>query len=292
MKLFEVPYNFDESLLKFYSNNASHINFLYLPPYKDDTINTRFAIQTSTKGHCYMPLSRDEYEYHIDLIVKSGLRFVVLWQSPESIITDKYLAYYTSLGVSGFIIGNDLNAKIIKGYRPDLMVICSLVQRLRTTEMLNRDFQNYDYIILYYTFNRALNAIKHLSHLRDKIVLMPNTLCNVECPSIHHWFPTEEKPFRPEQDCWVNLEQMNNCGLIFPEHLHIFDEHVAGYKLQGREYPTEAIEYLCQFYFGREKHKNFIRPFLRPDMAKRLYELAHGATVYDYYNSYSARIIH
>lgn len=287
-KLFEVPYNFDESLLKFYSKNVAHIKFLYLPPYKEDSINTRSSIQTSIKGHCYMPLSRSEYEHHIGQIVKIGLRFVVLWQSPLSILNHKYLDYYTSLGASGFIIGNDHNAKIIKDYRSDLIVICSLVQRLRTIELLNRDFQYYDYIILYYTFNRALNTIKELSLLKEKIVIMPNTLCNVECPSIHHWFPTQDKPFNPEQDCWVKLEQMNKCGLIFPEHLHIFDEYVAGYKLQGREYPTEAIEYLCRFYFGQEERKDFIRPFLRPDMAKRLYELAHSSSTYDYYNTYAA----
>lgn len=47
--LFEVPYNFDEALIPFYKKHASCINFLYLPPYKEDLDNTRTSIQTNIK---------------------------------------------------------------------------------------------------------------------------------------------------------------------------------------------------------------------------------------------------
>lgn len=288
MNKFEVPYNFDEALILYYKKNAKRINFLYVPPFKNDLENTRSSIQTQTKGHCYMPETRDEYEEHLQMIIRAGLRFVVLWQVRDSIIQHHQLDYYNRLGTSGFIIGNDENAKIIKEYNSSLLVICSLVQRLRTNKnIINRNFDYYDYIILYYTYNRSLNAIKELQYLKDKIVLMPNTLCNIECPSLHHWFPTESKPFDFRHDCWTKLETMNNCGLIFPEHLKIFDDHVGGYKLQGREYPTEAIKYLCHYYFEEKFDKDFIEPFLRKDMAAKLYDLAHTTSYYDYYNTYT-----
>ena len=290
MKLFEVPYNFDEKLIKYYKKHASRINFLYIPPYKDDSIHTRSSIQTNTVGHCYMPQTRSEYERHIRLIVEADLHFVVLWQIRTEKISTKLLEYYSKLGTSGFIVGNDENAKIIKDYDKSLLVICSLVQRLRTN-ILKRDFRYYDYIILYYTFNRALDAIKQLSPFKDKIVLMPNTLCNIECPSLHHWFPTKDKPFNPEKDCWVKLEEMNQCGMIFPEHLHLFNDYVGGFKLQGREYPTEAIKYLCHFYFEEEYFSEFVEPFLREDMAKELYRLSHSVQAEDYYNYYTEKVI-
>lgn len=268
-KLFEVPYNFDEKLIKYYKKHADRINFLYLPPYKDDSINTRSTIQTKVKGHCYMPQSREEYERHLSLICHADLRFVVLWQDRNSIITSDQLDYYTQLGASGFIIANDVNSKIVKDYNPSLLVICSLVQRLQKN-IRKRDFSNYDYIILYYTFNRSIDAIKELSALKDKIVLMPNTLCSIECPSVHHWFPSKDKPFDFQNDCWLRLDTLDKCGLIFPEHLVLFNQHVGGYKLQGREYPTEAIKYLCHFYFKEEYYSDFVSPFLREDMAENL----------------------
>lgn len=288
---FEVPYNFDESIIEYYKKNIEHINFLYVPPYQDDLANTRSSIQTKTKGHCYMPLVREEYEGHLRSIKSAGLRFVVLWQVRDNVIKKHQLEYYYNLGASGFIIGNDKNAKIIKEYDSSLLVICSLVQRIRSNiDLCNRDFEYYDHIILYYTYNRSLNAIKRFHHLKDKIVLMPNTLCNIECPSFHHWFPSETKPFDYRCDCWTSLETMNKCGLIFPEHLEVFDEHVGGYKLQGREYPTDAIKHLCHYYFNRKFDKTFIEPFLRADMAAKLFDLAHNISCDDYYNMYTEYI--
>jgi hypothetical protein len=289
-KLFEVPYNFDEKLIKYYKKHADRINFLYLPPYKDDSINTRSTIQTKVKGHCYMPQSREEYERHLSLICHADLRFVVLWQDRNSIITSDQLDYYTQLGASGFIIANDVNSKIVKDYNPSLLVICSLVQRLQKN-IRKRDFSNYDYIILYYTFNRSIDAIKELSALKDKIVLMPNTLCSIECPSVHHWFPSKDKPFDFQNDCWLRLDTLDKCGLIFPEHLVLFNQHVGGYKLQGREYPTEAIKYLCHFYFKEEYYSDFVSPFLREDMAENLKNKIHNRTPEEYYNTYTDTII-
>lgn len=289
-KLFEVPYNFDETLIKYYKKHSSRINFLYIPPYKDDLLNTRSSIQTSIKGHCYMPQTREEYEKHLGIIIKAELRFVILWQVPDSIITVNNLEYYSHIGASGFIIANDVNARIIKEYNRSLLVICSLVQRLRTN-ILIRDFTYYDYIILYYTFNRSLDAIKKLKHLKKKIILMPNTICNIECPSLHHWFPPKNKPFDFQKDCWVKLGTIDKCGMIFPEHLNLFDDYVGGYKLQGREYPTEAIKYLCHFYFEEEYYKDFISPFLREDMAEKLFYLAHSIPCEEYYNINTPNVI-
>lgn len=284
MKRFEVPYNFDMELVLYYKKHFDRINFLYLPPYKEDAINTRSSIQTHKRGHCYMPLDRDEYEKHLRYISDMGLRFVVLWQNRSDIIRFEQLEYYVNLGASGFIIGNDENAKIIKNYNPSLLVICSLVQRLRTNSDLKRDFKYYDYIVLYYTYNRSLSALKDISILKDKLVLMPNTLCSIECPSFHHWFPTKEKPFNARKECYTRLETMDKCGLIFPEHLYLFDDYVSGYKLQGREYPTEAIKYLCHFYFNGKYMEDFILPFLREDMAAKLFEYAHQTPCDEYYN--------
>ncbi|MDE6043024.1 MAG: hypothetical protein K2G07_05705, partial [Muribaculaceae bacterium] len=260
-----------------------------LPPYKDDLLNTRTTFQTNTKGCCFMPQLREEYEQHLSLINKSGLRFVVLWQDIDNIISKKQLDYYTSLGASGFTIANDVNAKIIKDYNPNVLVICSIVQKTQQNIKI-RDFSSYDYIILYYPFNRSINALRELGDIKDKLVLMPNSLCHIDCPSSHHWFPKNQS-FNHEIECWLQEKSLDKSGFIFPEHLYLFDDLVGGYKLQGREYPTEAIKYLCHFYFEGEYYENFVSPFLSDDMAKKLYDLAHTTNVVDYYNIYSNKLI-
>ena len=196
------------------------------------------------------------------------------------------LNYYSKLNTSGFIVANDKNASFIKRNKPNLIVICSIVQRL-TYNILEKDLSNYDYVILYYPFNRALNALKKIQHLKKKLILMPNSLCNINCPSVHHWFPSKNT-FNPSCDCNMTIDNIDKCGLIFPEHLKLFDSYVAGYKLQGREYPTESIKYLCHFYFKRTKYKDFVVPFLREDMANKLIESINHSKIEDYYNSKTA----
>ena len=286
---FEVPYNFDEKLIQYYQKNKSFINYLYLPPYKEDAANTRTDIQTDIKGHCYMPQSRKEYETHLRKLTEAGLHFVVLWQVNDQDLSLDLLNYYCELHTSGFIVANDRNAEFIKKNKPKLIVICSVVQRI-CYNIMEKDLSNYDYVILYYPFNRALNALKHLAHLKEKLILMPNSLCDFYCPSIHHWFPTNERPFIPSRDCSMTIDNMGRCSIIFPEHLYLFDNYVAGFKLQGREYPTDAIKYLCHFYFKRDKYEDFISPFLAEDMANRLKYLMSQTSIEEYYNSATSYI--
>ncbi len=286
-KLFEVPYNFNETLISFYKKHSSYISYLFLPPYKDDLINTRTSIETKKKGRCYMPQSREEYEYHLRKIKDAGLNFVVLWQVFDNIISLNLLNYYCGLGAAGFIVANDKNAMMVKEYNSDLIVVCSIVQRI-CSEIRNKEFSCYDQIILYYPFNRSLNALKRLSYIKDKIIIMPNTLCHIECPSIHHWFPSKDQPFVQERDCMVlrdNENYISKCGFVSPEHLHLFDNYVGGYKLQGREYTTDMIKYICQLYFDRKSPKNLLDTLLGSELSTKIHDKIHSMSLDEYYNT-------
>lgn len=247
---FEVPYNFEMDMIDFYKQNANHVRFLFLPPFKDDSPNTRTIIQSDTivEGMSYMPSTREEYEKHLGVIKSASLKFVVLWQTPK-VLTPEFLDYYVSLGACGFIVATDENAKIVKSYDSNLIVVCSIVQRL-VQGISSHDFTYYDYVVLYYPFNRALDVFKKLKSLKNKLVIMPNTVCPTDCPAIHHWFPSKEHPF-DENTCMVT-KRMDRSSYIFPEHLYLFDEYVAGYKLQGREFPTKMLKHFCTDYFTRK----------------------------------------
>ena len=157
-KLFEVPYNFSKTLLSFYKKNQQNISFLFVPPYMNDSINTRTSIETHRKGSCYMPRTRTEYEEHLNNIVKAGLKFVILWQDPYLSISKDMILYYKELDAAGFIIGNNDSAKIIKDIDANLVVICSLVQRI-CSQALTRDFKYYDKVLLYYPYNRGNTSV-------------------------------------------------------------------------------------------------------------------------------------
>lgn len=248
-KKFEVPYNFDECIIEYYKKRKNYISHLFLPPFKDDLINTRTVIESRVKGLIYMPPSRDEYEHHLSFIKSNGLDFVVLWQDVTDIISKEFLNYYVGLGASGFIIANDKNAKNIKEYNRNLKVIASIVQA-NLHDITNKDLSYYDYVVLFYPFTRSLESIKALQSIKDKLILMPNTFCHTHCLGKHHWFAKDRNLFKIERDCPA-YKDIDHSTFILPEHLELFDSFVGMYKLQGREYSTDEIITVCESYFRR-----------------------------------------
>jgi hypothetical protein len=287
IKQFEVPYNFDEVLIPFYQQQKEYINFIFLPPFREDLRNTRTIVEGCTKGLCYMPSSRSEYEYHLLSIHNAGLKIVLLWQVPDSILTINNLDYYTSLGVDGFIIANDKNASIIKNYNNNLLVIASIVQRI-CDNISRRDFTLYDYVVMFYPFNRSLKCVEILSNknLKGKMIIMPNTVCHTDCPAIHHWFPSTDHPFVQDRDCFA-MRNISKCCFIYPEHLYLFDDFVAGYKLQGREYPTDIIIDVCTSYFKRISSDGL----LEPNIDNVLKQNQRKIPLREYYNTKTSEII-
>ena len=263
-KKFEVPYSFDEDIIPYYAHYSTHVNFLFLPPFYKDLMNTRTCLQSKVKGFSYMPQTRKEYEYHLNLITERKLRFVVLWQDRESVISKECLDYYSKLGASGFIIANDKNAQIIKEYNSKLLVISSIVQRL-CRGISTKNFQYYDYCILFYPFTRSLDAIKQLSKLKDKLVIMPNSFCHTDCPGIQHWFVKDIRNFEFDKLCPAYNDNTKST-FIYPEHLYLFDNYVGGYKLQGREWSTDTIITACESYFNRLTPDTLVPPHLHEEL--------------------------
>lgn len=288
-KLFEVPYNFSKTLLSFYIKNQLKISYLFVPPFYCDSINTRTSIETHRKGSCYMPKTRKEYEEHLNNIIKGGLKFVVLWQNPYLTISNEMILYYKELGASGFIIGNNDSAKRIKERDANLFVICSLVQRV-CSQAMSRDFKYYDKILLYYPYNRGINALKQLSFMKEKLILMPNTFCHVDCPSMHHWFPNSKDSFSQKKDCPA-IADVTMSGFISPEDLYIFDDYVGGYKIQGREYTTDLIKYICSIYFERKSPIELLNTMMGKDLTNKMLCYKRTMQLEEYYNIKSNKII-
>lgn len=284
-KKFEVPYNFDFSLIDFYAGHKSMISFVYLPPFKEDAIHTRTVMENSNKGSLgYMPDSRAEYTEHLSYIQNKGLEFYVLWQDNKMIEPD-VIRFYQDLGARGFVVGNDKNASLIRKYDKSLRLIASITMKLTFYDILNKDFSDYESVILFFPFTRALNAIKKLSHIKEKLIVMPNTICYTDCYAVHHWFPKNNE-LQPLDRCLAR-ENLDKCCFIYPEHLYLFDDYVGGYKLQGREYPTLEIIKNAEAYFSRNGYDKFIEPAVDKKLNKMIAEKG----LEEYYNTKSDDVI-
>ena len=269
-KKFEVPYNFDFSLIDFYADHGSMISFIYLPPFKSDAINTRTIIENPNKGSLgYMPVTREEYTEHLMSVNQKGLKFRVLWQDNKN-IEHETIRFYMDHGSAGFVVGSEKNASAIKKYDKNISLTASITMRLTSNDLLNRDFSNFDSIVLFFPFTRSLDAIKKLSHIKDKLILMPNTVCWTDCPAVHHWFPKNNE-LREEDRC-LSRSNVDKCCFIYPGHLYLFDSYVAGYKLQGREYPTFEIIANAEAFFTRSSDTGFLEPFFDARLRSMLAE--------------------
>ncbi|HOJ64359.1 MAG TPA: hypothetical protein PLE45_08055 [Spirochaetota bacterium] len=283
-KRFEVQYNFDYKLIDIYQDYKNYISYIYLPPYREDSINSRTVIESTDKNDpLYAPQSRMEYNDHIKYINNAGFNILLLWQDKNNFISEKTIENYTNLGINGFIVANDENAKIIKKYDKNIITVASIVQRLSFNKLKIGDFSYYDYIVLFFPFTRGLDAIKQLSHLKDK--LMPNKICYTECNGVRHWFATKESI--KELNC-SKLANIENCNLIDPTHLYLFDEFVAGYKLQGREYRTEHIKYNLYLY---SKRKPITKKFQGKYIYKAYKEKINNVDLNVYYNKTTEDIL-
>lgn len=285
VKKFEVPYNFDFKLIDFYSLHSSMISFVYLPPFKSDAINTRTIIENPAKGSLgYMPDTREEYIEHLKYLQQKGLNFCILWQDNKS-IEPEILRFYQNFGVNGFVVGNEQNASIIKKHDKTLLLVASITMKLDLNDLLTRDFSIYDSVVLFFPFTRGLNAIKKLSHIKEKLVLMPNTVCFTDCYARHHWFPKNNE--LGQDDRCLARENIDKCCFIYPEHLYLFDDFVGSYKLQGREYPTFEIILNAEAYFSRTPGNSFIEPFIDEQLKTLISEKG----LLTYYNTKSDEII-
>jgi hypothetical protein len=256
-----------------------------LPPFKEDAINTRTVIENPNRGTIgYMPNTRKEYTKHLSYIKQKGLNLCVLWQDIKPIDIE-VMRFYQDVGVNGFVVANDLNASIIKSYDKNLLVISSITRKLLFDDLLDKDFGCFDGIVLFFPFTRGLNAIKELIHIKEKLILMPNTVCFTDCFATHHWFP-KNKELKQDDFCFAP-NNIDKCCFIYPEYLYLFDNYIGGYKLQGREYPTKEIIKTAEAYFNRSSKNNFLESAIDDQLRKLISEMGLSA----YYNTKSNDII-
>ena len=106
---------------------------------------------------------------------------------------------------------------------------------------------------------------------------------------MHHWFPNLKRNFSQKTDCPAIVD-VTMSGFISPEDLYLFDEHIGGYKIQGREYTTDLIIYICSIYFERTSSVELLNAMMGEDLARKMLLNKQSMLLEDYYNIKSTKI--
>lgn len=245
---FKVPYIFDLRIPKFYSIYADRISTVYLPPYKDDAYNTRMERNSNIIGRRrYVAQNRSEYEHHINNLKLYGLNLSLLWQDRNNRIDPEIVSYYDSLGINGYTVCADSDAKLIRNISPSAHITSSITRVSNGNITDEEYYMLYDKIVLMWSYNRAIETLmKFPESLQKKIILLINTWCCLQCTGVKHWYHLGDY----QAECKIQTD-IRQSAFIYPEHLNYFDKYVREYKLEGRDCLYDEIVDIVSSYMNR-----------------------------------------
>ena len=248
MRPLEIPYNFDQNLIIFLSvyfkNNDSMIECIYLPPFIEDYDSAKkfYIMNNNQTVLSTYPKTREEYIQHINFInLFFPNKIMLLLQQNNKTLSKEELKFYFNLNIKKFCVGNLEQAKIIKKYNKENFIIGSITMKIDKIK-LEQKIANYkkyfDGFVLWFPFNRDIDAIKELPN-NFKYILLVNCGCSIFYTVTHHWLAKtkeEENSVRcPDRSI------LEHQILIRPIDLTLFDHLIYSYKLQGREYSTQEL---------------------------------------------------
>lgn len=239
---FEIPYNFDIQLIDFLKiYNDINIHCIYLPPFKEHYHSAKFYCE-GVPGS--MPKTLEEYEKHISYINKNfPNKLMLLLQQNNILLSEELLNYYIRLGFTKFCVGSIEQADIIRQKNINYEIIGSITMKINNEKLLENDYTSFNGFVLWFPFNRDIEAIKQLPQ-NFYYILLINCGCKTYCTGDHHWFAKSKDEELKVGTYYCPKRKdpsFKNSIFIPPEDLSFFDTYIKYYKLQGREYTTIKI---------------------------------------------------
>lgn len=239
---FEIPYNFDIQLIDFLKiYNDINIHCIYLPPFKEHYHSAKFYCEGIPGS---MPKTLEEYEKHISYINKNfPNKLMLLLQQNNILLSEELLNYYIKLGFTKFCVGSIEQANIIRQKNINYEIIGSITMKINNEKLSENDCTSFNGFVLWFPFNRDIEAIKQLPQ-NFYYILLINCSCKTYCDGTHHWFVTS--PEEEIKNGTITCPQRQDLSfktsiLIPPDDLKYFDPYIKYYKIQGREYTTTKI---------------------------------------------------
>lgn len=238
---FEVPYNFDISLIDELLPYEEYIDFIYIPSYYEDGDNSRKDLVLKKS----VPYEWEEYVSHLTNIQNNFNVGVLIQENCTIELIDKYY----NLGIRIFVLNDNNLALEANEKYDDIRCILSITSVLSLEDIKNNDYSMYDEIVLFFNFCRQVQLLKELPK-EYKYVLIPNSHCVYNCDRcLAHWRLTADTVDEYESKVDAIIDQY--CSGIFredrafiqPQDLVYFDEYITNYKLVDRLMSTGDIIY-------------------------------------------------
>lgn len=242
---FEIPYNFDPSLINTIrildGQQKSFVNCIYIPPYLHDY---QTILRTPESAEMLNKMTRKEYERHINFIntIYPG-KIQILLQNPNIIMDNETLKYYNNLGINKFCSSSAKQSEIIRKSLNESNIVGSISMKV-SKEHLDQhpEYKElFDGFVLHFPFSKSLSGIKDLPNDYYYLLLV-NAYCNTKCPGTHHWFSDYKTDFDTSKfDNCIRNTTWQTSALVNPADLNLFDPYIKIFKLQDRGWPTADI---------------------------------------------------
>lgn len=241
MKPFEIPYNFDTQLINFLTIYKNiNIHSIYLPPFRGHYMCAKTYYRDISQT---LPKDIEEYEYHIHYIQKYFPdKIMLLLQQNDILLEEEYLKYYINLGITKFCVGSKAQAIAIRALLPTAEIIGSITMKIDKYKLAQDDYSMFDNFVLWFPFNRNIEAIKELP-TNYSYTLLVNCGCSIYCEGTGHWLAKDKRTEQERCDnCITHLDHFFEHTIIVPpQDIKYFDPYINCLKLQGREYSTTKI---------------------------------------------------
>ncbi len=261
MKPFEIPYNFDKTLIDFLNIYNINIHSIYLPPFQNHYITTRHFYRNLKAT---FPTTLVDYEEHIKFIIKNNYSPMLLLQRRDKILPSTLIQYYINIGINKFCVGSIEQAKIIKEISQEIEIIGSITMQINKEKILNNNYNDFTGFVLFFPFNRDIQKIKELPR-QFTYTLLVNSGCNIFCDGLTHW---SVNSIPEEQNIMAKCPRRKDA--TFKHNIYIpnidipyFEPYINYIKLQGREYSTQQLinEIVYYNYDNLNKFNSFKRTY-------------------------------
>lgn len=270
---FEIPFNLDPKFLDWVNNEGSiykdRIEFIYMPSFHEDCKNSREKSPAFLK---YNPTNRKDYEKLVQKLLDTNCDAAVLLQKDETYhrLNKDLIQYYIDLGFTHFVIGNDYVAEWVKELNPKVETVASLTKVMTYDDVLHKDLDMYDKIVLHHWASRALDALPTLPK-KYRYTMMVDIACTYKYPSFCriHWFcPETEEAKCIERGCCVDRYERESR--IFPEDFYLFEPYMSSWKL-GFERGSESNFIIDNIHNFMGDHGEFYKYDDYYNMSRREY---------------------
>lgn len=255
--MFSVPFNQDKNIINVYQKYKDVIEEVYFPASPIIFKSCRVIKWDETNEQLVVDLIKELNKLNIiPNMLMNSINDDNIFNSESRTRIVEYLTYMNSIGLKAVTVANPILFRLIRENIPDLLVGLSIVSNIHSISQIQTFYENGLYeICIPPILSRNKQFMLDIKKLMPdlKIKLMANCFCSPNCIAFmhHHIAVGAHDKHKDDQyfDYICNQAYMNPLkkNFILPGEIKYYD-YVDIFKISGREFPTEMIEFILDKY--------------------------------------------